>query len=289
MTNINLHKIFRHLADDENFLSTIIEVNQFKFTNKKTKKNKFNLMENMVTEYISLSPYETQEYSLFPYNIKPYVCSNYKRLGIKNKMEKNSSVINISFLNSLNMLLRPDLYKLNLDDHVKSYLELEEVVRHKIHRNFQIDKVKNTKKVQAINKELIKILIEGKICHDLIQCVVNIFEINLLVFDFTKMEVSLYWAKGHKHPYLNLFKDIYSMAFIHGNYEPIMPLDDTISEKNKHDIYKHILTHISEIDSKTPIKLSPCSLLYISSWDISIDELNIIYNTFFHKQRSNIS
>nr|AEX62757.1 hypothetical protein mv_R552 [Moumouvirus Monve] len=38
MTNINLHKIFRHLANDENFLSTIIEVNQFKFTNKKTKK-----------------------------------------------------------------------------------------------------------------------------------------------------------------------------------------------------------------------------------------------------------
>ncbi|AGF85303.1 hypothetical protein QJ854_gp479 [Moumouvirus goulette] len=39
MTNINLHKIFRHLADDENFLSTIIEVNQFKFTKKIKKIN----------------------------------------------------------------------------------------------------------------------------------------------------------------------------------------------------------------------------------------------------------
>ncbi|AGC01977.1 hypothetical protein H012_gp483 [Acanthamoeba polyphaga moumouvirus] len=240
-------------------------------------------MENMVTEYISLSPYETQDFSLFPHNIKPYVSPNCKRLGIKNVIE-NLTVINISFLNSLNILLRPDLYDLNLDDHVKSYLELVEVIRHKIHRNFQIDKVKNTKKVQAINQELIKNLIEGKICHDLIQCVVNIFEINLLVFDFTKMEISLYWARGHKYPYLNLFKDIYSMAFIHGNYEPIMPLNDTISQKNKHDIYKYLLTHISEINSMIPIKLSPCSLLYIYSWDISVDELNIIYNTFFHKQ-----
>ncbi|AGF85304.1 hypothetical protein QJ854_gp478 [Moumouvirus goulette] len=246
-------------------------------------------MENMVTEYISLSPYETQEFSLFPYNIKPYVGSNYKRLGIKNVMEKNLTVINISFLNSLNMLLRPELYKLNLDDHVKCYLELEEVLRHKIHRNFQIDKVKNTKKVQAINQELIKNLIEGKICHELIQYVVNIFEINLLIFDFTKMEISLYWARGHKHSYLNLFKDIYSMAFIHGNYEPIMPLDDIISEKNKRDIYKYILTHISEINSTIPIKLSVCSLLYLYSWDISMEELNTIYNIFFHKKMPLIS
>ncbi|ANB50626.1 hypothetical protein [Powai lake megavirus] len=283
MTNINLHDIFRHITNDNNFLSTIIEVDQFKNIDKKIKKNKFNIMENMVTEYIPLSPYETQDFSFFPHCIKPYVGSNYKRLGIKNIMEKNLSAINISFLNSFNVLLRPDIYQLNLDDHIKNYLLLETFVRHKIHRNFQIDKVKNTKKVQAINQELIRNLSEGKISHDLIQYVVNIFEINLLVFDFTKMEISLYWCRGHKNPYFNLFKNIYSMSYIHGNYEPIISLEENISEQTRQNIYIQILTHLSDITCITPIKLSCCSLLYLASWNISTEVYTDIYNIYFKK------
>ncbi len=38
MTNINLHDIFRHITNDNNFLSTVIEVDQFKNVGKKIKK-----------------------------------------------------------------------------------------------------------------------------------------------------------------------------------------------------------------------------------------------------------
>jgi hypothetical protein len=135
MSAINLHVIFRHLAEDDNFLSTVIESEHVETYQKKNKKNGFNLMANMVTEYIPLSPYETQAYALFPAKIKSFLSPDYVRFGIKNVIEKNLNVVNISFLNSLNMLLRPDISQMNIDDHTRNFNLLETFVVHKIHRN----------------------------------------------------------------------------------------------------------------------------------------------------------
>ena len=144
-------------------------------------------------------------------------------------------------------------------------------------------KLKNTKKFKEINRELIKNLSQGKISHDLIQYVVNIFEINLLVFDFAKMDILLYWLKGTKYPYLNLFKDIFCMSYIHGNYEPITCLKTSIPEEQKRKIYIYILTNTDSIKAEPEIKLSAQGFLYLLSWNLPVDTTKQIYDKFFPK------
>lgn len=270
MTDINLHTIFCHLTGDDNFLSIVIETDNDNNKKKKNKKKKFNLMETMVTEYKPLAPYEVQNYIMFPHKVKLFLTPDYIRYGIKNVMEKDTGIVNISFLNSLNMLIRPDIYKLNIEDHFRNFNLLEGFICHKIERNFQIDKTKRTKKIQAINKELIKNLLEGKISHELIQSIINIFEINLLIFDLTKMDIYFYWTRGTKYPYINLFKNVYCMAYVQGNYEPIMTDNNTIPEEQKRKIYIQIFRNISDIKCFPNISLALHTLVYINSWDIDL-------------------
>ena len=279
--SLNLHNIFCYLSSDENFLSTVIETNCKEIEHKKNKKKGFNLMTNMVTEYIPLSPYETQDYSLFPNSVKIFLTPDHTRLGIKNIVDCNLNVINISFLNSINMLIRPDLYKLNLEDHTKNLTLLETYLCHVIQKNCQIDKIKNTKKVQANNKNLIKNLAEGKISHELVQTIINIFEINLLIFDLTKTEINFYWTKGHKYPYFNPFKNIHCMSYVQGNYEPVMPLNTTISVEQQKKMYIQILTNIQCIKCFPEINLMPNSMLYLSTWSMDSDsflKISDLYN-----------
>lgn len=282
MTDITLHKIFSYLINDNNFLSTVVETNSKEVEEKKSKKKTFNLMQNMITEYMVLAPYETQNYSMFPIQLKSYLNPDYIRVGIKNVLEKDLNIINISFLNSLNVILRPEVYKMDLDEHIKNYNLLESFIIHRIQRNYQIDKTKNTRKVQIANKELIKNISEGKITHDLIQTVINIFEINLLVFDLVKMEMNLYWTKGQIYPYFNLFKDIHFMAYIQGNYEPIIPTNN-ISEEQKRKIYTYLLSNISEVKCIPDIKIDTISLIYLNSWNIPTDIYIDLIKRFFVK------
>ena len=137
--NINLKNILGYLADDNNFLSTIVETDGKELSHKK-KDKKFNL-QNMVTEYVSLSPDETQKYIHLPKEVKNFLSPDYMRFGVKNIIEKNMKVVNISFLNSLNILLRPDIYRLKIEEHIKNLHSFESFLCHKILRNAQIDKV----------------------------------------------------------------------------------------------------------------------------------------------------
>lgn len=263
---IDLHNIFRHLTGDENFLSTVIET---KNEVKKKKKRKSSSISNMIREYYVLPPNETQDYDSFPALMKNYLTPEYTRIGIKNDLERNNNTINVSFLYSLNILIRPDIQKAGIDEQIKSYLLLEEMIKHKIRCNFQIDKIKkNTKKVQQANNELIKLLLEGKISDELIQYIINIFEINLLVFDLTKMEVSFYWTKGEKYPFFNPFKNILCMTYINNYYEPVLHTSNELTEEQQIKIYSNILTNLSKIKCACKLRIGLHTLLYIESWDL---------------------
>ncbi len=289
MTNINLKHIFCHLASDENFLSTVIETNTKDIEKKKNKKKGFNLMADMVHEYVTLSPYEEQKYTMFPPKVKFYLTPSHVRFGVKNTIEKNLSIVNTSFLNSLNMLIRPEIYKANIEEHIKNLSLFEEYICHTIQSNYHIDKIKNTKKMQAINRELVKNLREGKISHELIQSIVNIYEINLIVFDLTKMETLLYWTKSVKYPYFNPFKNIYCMSYVQGNYEPIMTPNNSITEEQKRKMYVKILTNLSEIKSIPEISIALHTFMYINTWDIDGESYVKIIETFFNKPYADLA
>lgn len=276
MTEINLHTIFRHITGDEKLLSTVVMIDNNSNSSKKSGRNskkKFNMMSSVVTEYNRLSQNETQKYRSFPHSVKEYLTPDYKRLGITNMINRNMINVNVSFLNSLNILLRPDIYHENNDSvYMKDLILLEEFIQHRLSRNFQIDKViKNTKKVQVINKELAKNISEGKITHELIQCIVNIFEINLLIFDFTTSEVSFYWTFGSNHPFLNVFKNIHCMAYVQGNYEPLAPKNGTVTKDQLQKMYEKILLD-KLIKTQQNIKINVLTAMVINTWDNISDD-----------------
>jgi hypothetical protein len=285
-TPINLHSIFRRLTGNNELLSTVIDDTKKKSEKKKSNMKSFDIMSSVVTEYASLFPGETQKYSSFPQCAKKFFNSDHVRFGIKNIMEKDLAPVNISFMNSLNVLLRPELVKNGNNNYVKDLTLLEELIRHRISRNYQIDRtVKNTKKVQESNNIIIKDMLDGKMTHNLIQYIVNIFEFNLLVFDFVTGDITLYWAYGAKYPYLNVFKELFSMAYGRGNYDPILVLnEDVVNSKKYHahidTMYSHILTDDS-IKPNKPISLSPQTILKISSWKISSDIFMQIVEQYF--------
>lgn len=287
MAGYNLHNIFCYLTNNPNFLSTIVETKEN--IQKKTKK-KNSLMADMVTEYITLSPYDSQNYSSFPTNVKNLLTPEYMRYGIVTSMDKNLKPVNVSFLVSINILLRPDIYKNNISDHIKNLTLLENFIAHKIERNsYQIDKTKNTKKVKILNKELKNSMLDGKISPEIIQCIVNILEINLLIFDFKRDETIFYWCRGHKYPYLNLFKNIYCMAMIDNVYEPIMPPNNNISSEQQYKLYTLILENNNNIKYHNEIVLSVPALLYIDTWNISLESYNNIIEKYFMKNNHDLT
>lgn len=286
---IDIHTIFCNLVGDETFLSVITETNAH--GKSKKKKNGMLLLQNITTDYNILIPYDTQTYRYFPQQIKKLIPVSYTRLGIKNTRENdNGKITNISFLNSLNILLRPELAKMDIVEQMAQLTLLETALKQLMKKNCQIDKEKNSPAAQEKNKIMISNLITGKVTHDLINYIVNIFEINLIVFDLAKNETILYWCKGSNYPYLNLFKDIHFMTYIRGNYEPLVPdlvdqvpdlvdqVPDSISDSNI--LYSKILAD-KEIKYINSLEVSITSFTYVSSWNISISMLvKIIENHY---------
>lgn len=296
MQKIGLHTIFRHLVGNENFL-TIIEVpNDVALPAKKQKNtqepmNKVtNMMSDMISDYLTLSLHDIQKYTLFPSEFKSILHPECVRCGVKTFVEKNSMNINVSFLNSLNILLRPELFKSKVEDQMRNYSLFEEFIVTKIHGNCRIDKVKNTKKIKATNAELVKNLLHGKITIELIQFIINIFEINLLIFDFVKNEIIFFWSCGHKYPFVNLFNDMYCMADIRGVYEPIMPLSNKIPTEHVQKMYTQILTDAEDyLNCAFPIKVASHSLIQINQWDISPKKYLEIVLKYFDEPLNDIN
>lgn len=281
MSKISFHSICRFLVKDETFLSTIIDLTK-DVQNKIKDSEKKNFMEDIVTEYSHLIPFEKQYYSKFPSFIKPFLTPDFYRIGVKNTADRNMSVINISFLNSLNVILRPDLLNSTQDDQVKNYYPLEECITKMIQCNYQIDKQKNTKKIQSVNKQHIANLIDGKINEEIIQRIVNIFEINLVIFNLVKNETQFYFAHGSKYPYVNLFRDIHYMSYIHGNYEPIIPGSNVnYNLTYQGQLYFKLLQNVDNLTINTEFKINPYHIAYLNTWNLSINDFDKLTKKFF--------
>lgn len=281
MSKLSFHSICRYLVKDETYLSTVIDLTT-DLQNKLQAGTTNNIMEDIVSEYVQLIPFEKQPYSNLPSFAKLFLTPDFHRIGIKTTLERNLSTINITFINSLNIMLRPELLNGSPDDQVKAYNLLEECVNKMIECNYQIDKQKNTKKIQAINKQHIKNLSEGRITKEIIQYVVNIFEINLVIFNLTKNETEFYFAHGIKYPYVNLFRDIYYMTLIHGNYEPVIVKSDiSIDIKYQKILYAKLLQNTDKLISDIPIRFNPYHAGYLSDMKISSEVFDELLNKHF--------
>ncbi len=112
------------------------------------------------------------------------------------------------------------------------------MIEKKIRKSTKLKILEKLKKKQIGN--LKKNLNQGIITHELINRIINIFEINLMVFDISKSQYYFYWSCGTKYPSLNLFQNIYCMSYIQGKYEPIMPIDSDITIEQQKKLYLKI-------------------------------------------------
>ena len=278
---MNLHHIFQYLVDDEQFLSAVVEKQAIK---KKLKepKDKFDFSTEIMIDTRVLNPYEIQHFRDLPKYVRQYIQPNFSRYGIRNMGANNNSMVA-----ALNILLRPEIYSVNVEEFDKYNMALSEFLCHSIERNYQIDKTrdnKNTKKIQTANKQLTTKLNQGIIVPETLQYVANIYEINLMIFDLTEREVYFYWAKSNKYPHLNLYNKLFCMIRINANYEPLMTSNNQLAEEEKISIYTHILIHADRIIFHVEPKLSTVALMYLNTWDLPFPTYFNITNYFFRKK-----
>lgn len=271
--HINLRNIFCHLVSDDEFLSIVVNSEE----KKKTKPEAITVMIDMVTDYSPLPPSETQSCKYFPQLIKRFLPKDYRRIGVKNTDERNFKKINVSFVYSLSSLLRSDFLDMTLEEKKENIILLEDFLINKLRGNCQIDKVKNIGKVKKANGILIEDLNNGKVGNGLIQSVANIFEINFLIFDFIKQEITFIWSKGSVYPYINFFNQVYCLSYIQGTYEPIMGDYDIHSQRT---IYKKLLRHQqSLIYMELPV-ISFYGLMYLESWNLNSCEYQGVFQMY---------
>lgn len=261
---MDLHKIFQYLLEDDEFL-TITEI-----TNNQSER-KGNTLIDIITDSKRLDPGAIENYDDFPEQIKKYLDSKYKRHGIMPVIEKDGRIVNVSFLVSLNLLLRPDLQDKEVDiDGLESYIS------HSILSNCQIDKIKNTCKVKAKNKDLEAIFASGNLTDEVITRIVNILEINLVIFNVDTGINRVYWSHSTKYNFINLFRRFYVMCHVQGDYEPIIN-EDPFDCKH---VYAQILADYGSFEFIPNLQLAYHSIAYLNTWNISVPDWLAIINQF---------
>lgn len=259
-SKLKLNDIFRFLFDNPNFM--LRKVGCTNLDNETVNRNDD-------TEIISsLQPCEIRNFDSFTDFMKQYIPKDYFRYGIDYLAVNSSSLISInkSFMKSMQIILRPILSQHQLDDITKDYEKLENLIFHKILKNsYHVDKKRNLKKVSANNKLLVENIKNGEMNDEIIQIIVNMFEINLFILDIVNEKAYFFWVKGIKCPHLNFFKNIYFMTKIDDVYEPIISMNK-IEENIKRSIFKKILFDKNIIFFE-PLSIFFLSYEYIFSWN----------------------
>ena len=296
MQAVNLHTIFRALVDNQNYLKTVVKQSSETVERKINAEHGYRMLDDVIIGYVPLIANIRQDYKYFPTYIKRILdpqhqdsakmqsasyapADKYVRLGVQSKWNKLN---NVSFFSSLSLLLHPYLASEYCNVQVAALEQFVEYIQDSILRNCQIDKIKNTKSMQTRNKKIADDLFCGNITHDVIQRVINICEINLLVFDLVNETIEFYWTFGVNHPALNLFKDVYCVTVIDNHYEPLLWQGDC-ADNTWHILQQHIYTQIllTNPTSVAAIQLDDFSLLYLEKWHIKMHDYMMIVGKYY--------
>lgn len=256
--NFNLHNIFRVLVNNKDFL-----------TNYKKEGETDSVGEKIFVSF----PEKLQR-------IVPSECYKIEVTSISNSnIPINKAVnipVNISFLTSLQELINPpSVDNIYIDKNAMIY-DFYQCISHKISGNHRIDRVKNSQKVKKENEEKLNKLIIGAIDNDLIVTILNICEINLLVYDYDSDELKFYWSHGHVFPTVNLWRDLFIMVIKNSYYEPIIYKSKSIDNSQ---IYSNIL--LDDVVFYPPIQMGTPAFIAINNWNISYKIRNEIIDKYF--------
>jgi hypothetical protein len=275
LADLNLHYILRTIVADDTFLLKNNEIVLEKTVNKPAKIPILNLISDVKSINLRLPAYQKQSYDLLPMFMQSILLPTYYRFGIYHSYEKKMDTIQMSFLNALNMCIRPELTTYDFATQVIAFENFETFITTHIQHNYHIDKTKNTKKVKAINANLVQELKSGMICDDILNYIVNILEINLVIFDLTTSSKSLYWTHSVSYPQFNYFRNIIFLIHTGGNYEPVLhPTNLTIEERMR--IYGNIFNDLKNFNVESKFNMDIASLMIIHPY-VSIQTFTDLY------------
>jgi len=264
-TAIDIKKIFRTILNDPQFLSQ-----QFEEEEVEKVKKKQDLLHQISGKYQLLAISQKELASNFPSSFTNLITSpNCYRFGIQ-RTQAGGDNKNISFLTSLNILLYPELTK---EKYGVLYSANDQLLSHlieRIKRNYRIDRVKNTKDMQKMNLKVIELLQAGTIVPQMMQYVADIFEVNILVFDFNASSTELYWPIAEQFPYFNLYKKLLVFYRDKDFFEPIINKSSWGTTK----IYPRLLININDLVCHRKVKLSLLQYEQLSNADFAVSDMD---------------
>lgn len=262
---INLHTIFQHLVSDNKFLSkTKIDVVQVE---PKPSIPTVSITKNSDSDTNTLIPGDVESWTQLNPTIRMLLSNTkYKRHGIR--VQPNEKGKAKSFILSLAICLIPSLLNTDIETQTLNMTSLETFLVHRIKCNYQIDKIKNTRKVQEANNQIVYHLKSLMITNEVLNVIVNIFEVNLVIFDLAeKTRVRVHWARGIRHQTFNPHRQLLCMTRIGESYEPLIT-QTPLAVEDLQQIYSRILC-LENIG----LKLDLQTLYYISTWPIKFNLL----------------
>jgi hypothetical protein len=291
--NINLHNIFRYLVKNDEFLLTVHEVRKIK---KEKEKPAIGIIEAITGPTLNLGERQAlsempdmfcsviskkinskskkkyiEERSEIRVSIKDFLGNGHERLGVQSTWDKNFTTESCSFICSLHIIFRPEIYSAVPIEQSKDHELFENFLFNMMERNYRIDKTKNTRKAKAINLGMINEIRQDTPQHETIRTVINIFEINLVLFDTLNNQIMLYWTGGTKYPQFNFCKPLAYMIRTGNHYEPIIDLrkKDPYQSFGKgylRRLYKQLFDNIHLVTPYPPIVYGIEGLMYPSQW-----------------------
>jgi hypothetical protein len=303
---ITLHKIIKYLSDDtinsssfnKNISHRDINSDNFHMENdiKRKSNDIFTMLETTIIDFSILAMYDYQQQNMFPNKFREIIPVGSYRFGIKNLHQTNMSmaISNISFINTVNILLKPELKGVNADTQFHYYNLMKEFICNKISANYQIEKKRNNKKTQDKNNQMVLEIKSGITTPDIIQYVCNLFEFNLCVCYLNDNKIDYYYSFPESFTYVNLFKPLFFMSCINDNYEPIIQTYSNIqlqsqTQSSEHNSMIHdyglsninCLLHKDIINPLYPLRLHPLFLEYITFLDIPLKDYIKICELYF--------
>lgn len=262
IADINLHYILRTIVADDTFLLKTNEIVLEKTITKQTKIPILNLISDVKNTNLCLPAYQKQSHDLLPMFMQSMLLSAHYRFGIYHSYERKMDTIQMSFLNALNICIRPELTTSDFATQIIAFENFETFITTHIQHNYHIDKTKNTKKVKIVNAILVQELKTDRICPDILNYIVNILEINLVIFDLVTSTKSLYWTHSVSYPNFNYFRNILFLIQIGSHYEPILYSGDLTFEQRM-EIYGKIFNDLKSFVIESKFNMDIASLMII--------------------------
>lgn len=276
--SINLHTILKYFDCE---VTRVVKIEETQTASKKDKVSTkiSDLMKENVGHDQILEPFNIQSVATMPKLIREIIPKNYHRIGIAGVICRGINKVDYSFLYSLLIMFYPEIRDYIYDDQIKNLLKFIEFVELKIKGNYFLDKRRNSKKIQEMNRQLAERVKNGEVDDVIIEYMANFFELNIIIVDPINDKVRIYYTHTSKNNFFNPLRPLMCLSRINNSFEPVTVHETRQRPTINPDFYISIFKKYYDIEyypSGIP-KINQFSLFYYVK---VCDDTNVFFTMF---------